>query len=425
MNNPSQAKQAMSSSSTTNTQEHKTRRRTRFGCRNCKLRKLKCDESKPHCQRCSSFGILCNFISNVSDLQPIVSDTGNPFILSEKAEPHPPITSAVWTADRSTSFQLDAKSQDFITRYLGLSLITQNDPSMMSVNRKLLELAFAHPLLMHASLAVAFAYDRHLNSSSGSRRSLEECYHSSQSIALFNKRLSSPIDAKDKDPIWGTAAALAMLSFSSLDSCVPEESWPLKSKSPGYSDLAWLDMINGKMSLWNTIDPLRPESIFHVMAASFTDMFSPLPTMGVDGIPESLVNMCLLNDSSTAENNAYFSAAHAISRLIGLPDYEITAGQVQLFASSIHGPYRMLLQEKDPVALMLLYMWYRKAGRCIWWIDLRARVECPAICTYLQLYHSKDDRVKHFLSERIGDGECAPGSEGRLETDLIMCSFRV
>ncbi|KAJ5288982.1 hypothetical protein N7478_002012 [Penicillium angulare] len=363
-------------------------------------------------------------MSNASDLQPIVADTGKPLVIPEKTLLRSPITSAVWTADESTSFQLDAKCQNFITRYLGLSLITQNDPSMMSVNRKLLEIAFTCPLLMHASLAVAFAYDRHLNSDPGSRRSLEECYHGSQSIALFNRRLSKPIEAKDKDPIWGTAASLAILAFSSLDTCTSDESWPLKPS--GYSDLAWLDMINGKMSLWNTIDPLRPDSIFHVMAASFTDMFSPLPTMGVDGIPEALANMCLLNGSSTPENNGYFSAAHAISRLICLPDCGVTAGQVQLFASSIHGPFRELLQGKDPVALILLYMWYCKAGRCIWWIELRARVECPSICKYLLLYHAENTAVKDFLSGRIDTGECTSGPEGLFEdffeTKLTMCS---
>ena len=69
---------------------------------------------------------------------------------------------------------------------------------------------------MHASLAVALAYDRYLNGPLGCRRTLEECYHWSQSTALFNRRLREPIETKDKDAIWGTAAALAILTFPSL-----------------------------------------------------------------------------------------------------------------------------------------------------------------------------------------------------------------
>lgn len=248
---------------------------------------------------------------------------------------------------------------------------------------------------MHASLAVALTYDRHLNGSLGCRRSLEECYHWSQSTALLNRRLREPIEAKDKDPIWGTAAALALLTFSSPDACTPEESWPLKSSD--HSALDWLHMSKGKMSLWDIVNPLRPDSLFCVMAATFAHMHSPLPERGIDGIPRALAAICLLKESSTAKNNPYFYAAHAVSQILDLPNNEVTTGQTQIFTRSIHGPFEDLLQKRDPVALLLLYLWYRKASRSIWWIELRARVECPSICSYLRLYHEGNVSVQAFL----------------------------
>lgn len=72
-------------------------------------------------------------MSNVPDLQPIAADTGRLL---------PSLTNAVWTSDASTSYELNTKCQDFITRYLGRSLITPDDPHMIQVNRKLLTLAF-------------------------------------------------------------------------------------------------------------------------------------------------------------------------------------------------------------------------------------------------------------------------------------------
>lgn len=72
-------------------------------------------------------------MSNIPDLQPAAADTERPM---------PPLTDAVWTSDASTTDQLNAKCQDFITRYLGRSLITPDDPNMIHVNRKLLKLAF-------------------------------------------------------------------------------------------------------------------------------------------------------------------------------------------------------------------------------------------------------------------------------------------
>ncbi|GFF53399.1 predicted protein [Aspergillus lentulus] len=391
------AAQSMASTRPREIRERKSLRRSRFGCRNCKLRKLKCDESKPHCKRCTSFGVLCNYMFNVPDLQPIAADTGKSLVVEVlgRADLQPPVASPVWISDESTFYQLNAKCQDFITRYLGRSLITPDDPNMILVNRKLLRLAFAYPFLMHASLAVAFTYDRHLNSSLGCRRSLEECYHWSQSTALLNRRLREPIEAKDRDPIWATAAALAVLTFSSPDARTPEESWPLKSS--GDSDLDWLRMSKGKMALWNIVNPLRPDSLFHVMAATFAIMHSPLPERGIDGIPRALAALCLLNDSSTARNNPYFHATHAVSHILDLPDSEVTTGQTQLFTRCIHGSFEDLLRKRDPVALLLLYLWYRKASRSIWWIELRARVECPAICSYLRLYHKENVAVQAFL----------------------------
>lgn len=248
---------------------------------------------------------------------------------------------------------------------------------------------------MHASLAVALAYDRYLNSPLGSRRTLEECYHWYQSTSLFNRRLTGPIETKDKDPIWGTAAALAVLTFSTPDSYTPEESWPLKPSDP--SDLEWLRMSKGKMSLWRMANPLRPDSLFRVMASTYAQMQSPLPEKGIDGIARGLAIVCHLEDSSTPENNPYFNAAHAVSQIQDLPDSQVTIGQTERFTRSINGPFRSLLLEKDPVALLLLYLWYCKAGRGIWWIEARARVECPSICSYLRLYHEGFSAVHAFL----------------------------
>ncbi|KAF2703641.1 hypothetical protein K504DRAFT_473885 [Pleomassaria siparia CBS 279.74] len=375
-------------------------RRSRYGCRNCKLRKLKCDEGRPQCKRCSAFGVLCNFASgNIPDLQPVVivaAGTGRLLATrGGRAEPRPPVDSAVWTSDESTSYQLNARCQDFITRYLGRSLITPDDPAMVHVNRRLLRLAFAYPFLMHASLAVALTYDRHLNASLGHRRSLEECYHWSQSTVLFNKRLREPIEAEDRDPIWGTAAALSILAFSSPDASTPEESWPLKS--PDHADLDWLRVSHGKMALWHIVDPLRPDSIFRVMAATFAHMQEPLSEKGIHGIPLALAAACHLDDSSTPRNNPYFRPAHALSHILHLPESKVTTGLTHIFTRNIDGPFESLLRDRDPVALLLLYLWYRKAGHGIWWVELRARVECPSICSYLRRYHKGNGAVLAFL----------------------------
>ena len=83
-------------------------------------------------------------MSGIPDLQPIAAGTRGTLVVRQQAELRAPIDSAVWTADGSTSYQLNARCQDFITRYLGRSLGTTapDDPNMIGVNRKLLRLAF-------------------------------------------------------------------------------------------------------------------------------------------------------------------------------------------------------------------------------------------------------------------------------------------
>jgi hypothetical protein len=168
-------------------------------------------------------------------------------------------------------------------------------------------------------------------------------------------------------------------------------------KSSGDDDLEWVSMINGKMSLWQLVEPMRVDSLFHVMGMTFAQMQSPLPKVGTHDIPEPLAEICLLHDQSTAAENPYFHAAHAVSHVLNLPDSEVTTGHTQLFTHRLDGAFKALLLERDPVALLLLYLWYRKAGRSIWWIELRARVECPAIRMYVQLYHGDDLAVNALL----------------------------
>jgi hypothetical protein len=52
---------ASSSSSPTPRTSSSKRQRSRFGCEECKSRRVKCDEFKPKCSRCTEKGISCNY----------------------------------------------------------------------------------------------------------------------------------------------------------------------------------------------------------------------------------------------------------------------------------------------------------------------------------------------------------------------------
>jgi hypothetical protein len=89
--------------------------------------------------------VLCNFAQNVPDLQPLAPGADKSLLTARVKTPQllGPVGSAVWSADASARFELNAKCQDFVTRYLGRSLMVPNDPNMCHVNRRLLKMAFA------------------------------------------------------------------------------------------------------------------------------------------------------------------------------------------------------------------------------------------------------------------------------------------
>jgi hypothetical protein len=126
-------------------------------------------------------------------------------------------------------------------------------------------------------------------------------------------------------------------------------------------------------------------------------MHRPLPAKATDGVSAELVQLCGLDESSTRENNPYFMVVHGLSRLFGLPKGKASLGRVRMVSSHMNNEFEACLEKKDPVALLLLCLWYTRARESKWRIDLRARYELPAICTYLQRYHTDNSTIQTLI----------------------------
>ena len=241
---------------------------------------------------------------------------------------------------------------------------------------------------MHASLAVAAAHARYLRDppTAHTIRPLAEIYHSSKCTTLLNRKLSSPIQPQDRDALWATAAYLAIVSFASLDATTPYEAWPLKSIDDP-SDLLWLRMSLSKAVIWTLTDPSRESSIFRPMAPVYEQIHAPLPPMGIERVPPVLQILCDIDSASTAENNPYYTAVQALSFLAEVKAENGSPFCSLAFMAHIREDFAVLLMQKDPVALLLLSLWYAAASHAAWWIESRAEVEGRAICLYLERYH--------------------------------------
>jgi hypothetical protein len=132
---------------------------------------------------------------------------------------------------------------------------------------------------MHAILAVTATHDRYLNTPAAGRRTVPETYHRSQCAALFNRKLSQPIQPQDRDPLWATAAFLGIIALSSVEASTPEEAWPLKTSEP--SDLEWLRMSEGRWPYGISPIPYGPGACSGPCLTNTLNCFLPSPVRGL------------------------------------------------------------------------------------------------------------------------------------------------
>lgn len=250
---------------------------------------------------------------------------------------------------------------------------------------------------MHVVQTMTAIHDRYLSASPNSRQTITEVYHLSRAAALFNQKLSTPLQPPDRDAVWAAAALLGNIAFSSIEASKPEEAWPLAPPKP--SDLEWLRMCESKAVIWNITNPLRPDSVFHILADDFetSSLASAATTSSIEGIPPAFIQLYSLDNSSTADNSPYYAAVHGLAPLLRIECNQSTIGRFLLFMSHMQPDFRRLLEQKDSRALLLLAYWYAKASHSVWWIERRARLECQAICLYLERYHAGETAVQELL----------------------------
>ncbi|KAH8890625.1 putative C6 finger domain protein [Thozetella sp. PMI_491] len=379
-------------------------RRSRRGCRNCKLRKVKCDETRPYCQSCRSFGVVCNFAADVPDLQLSaeaqpqwkVPGDGAVATRSTLRPPRPPlklpIMTVVATDVSTTSIELDASS----TRLLYWFRLWMASNWGVAMDNSM-RLAHQHPFLMHAVLAAAGAYERKLTSPPDlpSTRTISEMSHFSHCTTLLGRKLRQPIQPQDRDALWATASLLSILVFLAFDGPSPEEAWPCKDQDSSYLD--WLRASDAKWALWKLTDPLRPDSIFAHMADTYARLQVHSPSSGIEAVAPKLALLFGLDERSSAATSPYFDPVHAVSHFEDTVEGQSTLGKALAFLNRSSGPFKALIARKDPRALLLLALWYSHAGKLVWWVELRGRVECRAICMYLRRQPEVDPRLLELL----------------------------
>lgn len=249
---------------------------------------------------------------------------------------------------------------------------------------------------MHSVLAITAAHS-HLDSPYPHRLSCREAYHAVQGTTQFSMWLKKPIDEAERDAIWATAIMLTTLSFAAVGVSSYKEAWPIK---PTDTSLQWLRLKESGKILWAIVDPMRSTSVFHFMSKTLSSYptVHGMPEKGSQGVPDSLADLCGIDHDSSPDNNIYWSFAHALSPLLETAPDTIPFYRMLAISNCLSQPLQLAIEQRDPAALALLYLWYSLIHGRRWWVVLRTQYEMPAIRTYLQTNHKPAAHVIDSLS---------------------------
>lgn len=400
--------------------KRKPHTKSRRGCNNCKLRKVKCDESKPKCEKCSSYGVSCDYETQALQLH--FSGTGSFQVEMQKPEQInlPP----AFDAEKLIASMMDAPLYlhveegaatpdvcyldkahlDLLRKFHNRSVLTIGTPDSVPVYQRVLtQMASKYSFVLHAALRFTLLHDRYLFDPLRTPPSEAEAFHGYHAAALFSKMLSLDSHSSDvKDALWGTSALLGAGTFAAVEATSAEEAWPLKLAGP--SDLDWLKMSEGKNAVWRLADPARDDGVFRaVIVSEFRKQQSP-STKQVGPPADKFLLYCasLNNDSQVALNTEnsgpYLKATAILERLITIECSHETVIWFLSFLGHMEITYMQLVANKDPPALLLLSWWYAKLLHYnVWWVSRRCLFECRAICIYLKRILPAGDAILDLL----------------------------
>ena len=255
---------------------------------------------------------------------------------------------------------------------------------------------------MHAVMTVTAMHKRYLHSQDPSPTS-EELYHWQHTTYLFNQKISRPLTLDEADAIFATATNLNGISFASIHTTDPYQSWPLQEDP---DRLQWLRIQQGIKLMIVFAQPWRPTSAFACLANEADDSMSTFTDTrsGCAGIPKPFADLCSLSASATAENNPYHASLRMLTPLFAIHCSTENIMRHLNFIGFMQADFIVLLQEKDHISLLILAYWYALVCRCDqWWIARRALVECTAICIYLERHaDTKILKLLHFPAQACG-----------------------
>ncbi|KAF2640041.1 hypothetical protein P280DRAFT_469762 [Massarina eburnea CBS 473.64] len=422
--------------------------KSRKGCGNCKLRRVKCDETRPRCRKCLAYGVSCDYDGSKPSLdlaaqgsfqvdlfQPSSTEKIIDFSTAPQKSPvsinktmasmvnasmnpslpdvGPSLEGSAYHSFNKLSFWTFTEEHlEILKRFQERTVMTIGNSQTAPTYRDCIShLTFYHPFLMHMVLSLTLMHDAYLatpyNEELGGKYHHASLQHWNTATKLFNNVLSKPIPPSSRDAVWATGALLGAASFAYVEASGAEAAWPLKPSEP--TDLDWLKLSEGKKAIWQVANPTRPDSIFHGIARKMNrHSRSPewLVRPDLSFLPAHLKSLFNITSQSTPQNNVYYFPIILLSRLHGVTLTHDNVVEFLMFMAFIPPEFKNALEIKDPRALLLLLWWFRKLeGGDLWWLLERAKFEGKAVEIWLERYYGGEDGLTKMFSRLRQDDE--------------------
>lgn len=212
--------------------------KSRHGCKTCKRRRVKCDETHPICNNCKHLNLECSFAGN--SLFPFVQGGLN--IMDIRLFHH--YTTVVWKTIVSAGISNE-------------TIWAQDVP----------EMAFEYPFLMHSVLTFAANHFSRTHTTDHDAATIDQVvtFHRGDALRLLGEAVRS-VTPKNLDAL---VASSILLILDALANASPPESTSPSSLPAS----AWLHHVRGAATILTAIGPPNPESrFFNLVNVDLSDL---------------------------------------------------------------------------------------------------------------------------------------------------------
>ncbi|CAF9912442.1 MAG: hypothetical protein GOMPHAMPRED_007661 [Gomphillus americanus] len=358
------------------------KKRSRSGCKNCRLRGVKCDEIKPECKRCLSYGVVCSYNKKTAteDLQ---FSSEQEMVMTSNL--HVSRNRIVPEISRYVSYWPTRADELFNKFQLITAATVSVGPRTELYRTSVVERARTSPYMFHTLMALTSMHLRSLTIGASANPTREEAEHCYKAVSLFAKELANVRSSEQQGTLLCASALIYNMTFANVEAKTPEEAWPLAPSSP--ADLGWLKISNAKRKVTALAVPLGSDPLFTALSSSLGPEIAARETVSAEPsvLPLGFVSLFGLGSASRNLENPYFLPAIELSRIFDTDDtIRVTLGWIG-FLNEVSDAFKDLLYQKDPRALLLLACWFSKLSNMpVWWYRQRAILEGKAICLYLE-----------------------------------------